>query len=88
MEPANVIKALEEQIFCQFEILIESRDLINMSCHTNCAVLNITSCAFTLARQVRVKQVKYDRHGCFSESDYLRDGDKYSTFIEVRGQYK
>ena len=57
-----------------------------MSCHTKCAVLNITSCVYnTLARQVRVQQVEYDSDGCFRESDYLRDGDKYHTFLEVSG---
>jgi hypothetical protein len=59
-----------------------------MSCHTNCAVLNITSCVYnTLARQVMVKQVQYDRDGCFTEAHYLRDGDKYSTFLQVNRQY-
>ena len=58
-----------------------------MSCHTNCAVLNITSCAYNLARHVRVKQV-YDRDGCFRESDYLTDGDKYTSFLQVNGECK
>ena len=55
-----------------------------MGCHTNCAVLNITSCVYnTLARQVRVGEVEYDRDGCFREAEYLRHGDKYTTFLQV-----
>ena len=58
-----------------------------MSCHTNCAVLNITSCDFNLASKVRVKQVEFDSEGCFRESDYFRDGEKYSTFLQVNRQF-
>ena len=52
-----------------------------MNCQSNCSVLNISSCTFILPKRYKVV---YDEDGCFVEADYIREGDKYDTFLQVR----
>ena len=63
-----------------------------MRCHTNCGVLNLTTCTYLQDWAGGGRQVQFDQDGCFAEGDYLSQGDKYSVFIQVhmvlRNEYK
>ena len=54
-----------------------------MNCFSDCAVLNTTSCTLILPKRNKASPVVYDKDGCFVEADYIREGDKYDTFLQV-----
>jgi len=53
-----------------------------MGCYNNCSALNLTTCTFVDEVQEPVYKVLYDSEGCFKETDYLGEGDKYSSYLQ------
>ena len=45
-----------------------------MSCHTNCGVLNLTTCTYHQNWAAGGRKVEFDQDGCFAEGDYLSQG--------------